>query len=85
MAAALTAVGVERRALVVSGEHEPNLVRAARNIDAVQALPAANLNIVDLVNAHRVVLTEEAVRKIEALWGGENTKPARGRREVVSA
>lgn len=85
MAATLAAVGVERSALVVSGEHAPNLVLAARNIASVRALPAANLNVVDIVNAHRLVLTEDAVRAIEALWGGENVKPARGRREVTHA
>jgi hypothetical protein len=37
--------------------------------------------VVDLVNAHRVVLTEDAVRAIEGLWGGENLKPARGRKK----
>ncbi len=80
--AALSALKVERTALVVSGEYEPNLTLAARNIDQVKALPAANLNVVDLVNAHHVVLTEEAVRKIEALWGGANARPARGRQEA---
>ena len=85
MADLLAAIGVERTALVVSGEHEPNLVLAARNIDQVHALPAANLNVVDLVNAHRLILSEEAVRKIESLWGGENLKPARGRREAARA
>jgi large subunit ribosomal protein L4 len=78
--ATLQALGVDRRALVVSGEHEAVLVQAARNIDHVTALPAANLNVVDLVNARRVVMTEAAVRKAESLWGGENLKLARGRR-----
>ena len=77
--AALTALGVDRRALVVSGEFEPEMSRAARNIDAVRALPAQNLNVVDLVNAHRLVMSEGAVRKCEALWGGANLKPNRGR------
>jgi large subunit ribosomal protein L4 len=81
--AALKAVGVERTALVVSGEFETNLSRAARNIDAVKALPAANLNVVDLVNAHHVIMTEAAVRKVESLWGGANLKLARGRRETA--
>jgi large subunit ribosomal protein L4 len=80
MQAALDALGVDRRALIVSGEFEPNLNRAARNIDYVMAMPAANLNVVDVVNAHRLVMTEDAVRKVEALWGGANVKPARGRR-----
>ena len=85
MAGVLAAIGVERASLVVSGEHEPNLSLATRNIANAKVMPAAYLNVVDLVNAHRVVLTEEAVRKIEALWGGENLKPARGQRETASA
>ncbi|GAB4334594.1 MAG: 50S ribosomal protein L4 [Dehalococcoidia bacterium] len=79
--ATLQAVGVKRRALLVSGAHEPNLVRASRNIPNVKTVPAANLNVVDVVNAHHLVMTEDAVRAIEGLWGGENARPARGRVE----
>ena len=75
----LTALGVERRALVVSGAFVPELSRAARNIDEVKALPAANLNVVDLINAHKLVMSEDAVRACESLWGGANVKPQRGR------
>ena len=75
----LTALGVERRALVVSGAHVPELTRAARNIDDVKALPAQNLNVVDLINAHKLVMSEDAVRACESLWGGANVKPQRGR------
>ena len=78
----LNALNVSRTALVVSGNYEPNLTLAARNLDSVTALPAANLSVVDLVNAHRVVMTEDAVRRVEALWGGANLKPSRGRQEV---
>lgn len=78
--AALAALGVDRRALVVSGEHDPQLVRAARNIGDVSAVvPAQNLNVVDIINAHRLVMSEDAVRRCEALWGGENLKLQRGR------
>lgn len=80
----LNALGVDRRALVVSGSHVPELTRAARNIDAVKALPAANLNVVDLINAHRLVMSEDAVRACESLWGGANVKPQRGRAKEVA-
>lgn len=79
---ALDALGVDRRALLISGEHDANLQRAARNIAIVKAMPAAYLNVVDIVNAHRLVMTEDAVRAAEALWGGDNVKPARGRKEA---
>lgn len=82
--AILNALGVERRAVIVSGEHNPELARAARNIENVTTLPAQNLNVVDLLNAHRVVMSEDAVRKCEALWGGANIKPQRGRAVEVS-
>ena len=75
----LNALGVQRRALVVSGSHIPELTRAARNIDEVKALPAQNLNVVDLINAHKLVMSEDAVRACEALWGGVNVKVQRGR------
>jgi len=82
----LDALGVNRRALIVSGDPDPLLVRSARNIEGVVALPAQNLNVVDLVNAHKLVMTEAAVRRAEALWGGANVKVQRGaRKEEVSA
>lgn len=82
--AILDALQIQRRALVVSGQHEPALARAARNIPNVKALPAQNLNVVDLLNAHHILMSEDAVRKCEALWGGANIKPQRGRtREAV--
>ena len=75
----LNALGVERRALVVTGSYLPEVTRSTRNIDDVKALPAQNLNVVDLINAHRLVMSEDAVRACEALWGGANIKPQRGR------
>jgi large subunit ribosomal protein L4 len=78
------ALGIDRRALVVSGGFAPELARAARNIDALKALPAQNLNVVDLINAQRVVMTEDAVKACESLWGGANVKPQRGRNKEAA-
>jgi len=85
LARTLAALGVERRTLLVTGEHEPVLHTAARNIPHVKAMPAAYLNVVDLLHAHRVLMTEDAVRKVEALWGGENLRPRRGRTKAEVA
>ncbi len=84
VAKVLTALGVERRALVVSGEHDAPLARATGNIANVRTLPAAQLNVVDLIDAHHLVMTEDAVRRAEALWGGDQLKPARGRNREAS-
>lgn len=80
----LDALGVQRRALVISGAHVPELTRATRNIDDVKALPAQNLNVVDLINAHKLVMSEDAVRACESLWGGANVKPQRGRNKEAA-
>ncbi len=82
IASTLGDLGVARRALIVSGEHDATLLRAARNIANVRTLPSSQLNVVDLVDAHHVVMTEDAVRRAEELWGAANRKPARGRREA---
>ncbi len=84
MQATLAALNVDRGALIVSGEPDSLLTRSARNIDKVLALPAQGLNVVDLVNAHRVIMTEDAVRACERLWGGENLKPRRVPLEVTA-
>jgi large subunit ribosomal protein L4 len=78
--AALDALNVTRRALLVSGEADRALQLAGRNVESLKIVPAANLNVVDLLNAHHVVMSEDAVRKCEALWGGANVKIARGTR-----
>lgn len=82
--ATLDANGIQRTTLIVSGEHEPNLFRASRNLENVKTVPAANLNVVDLLNAHRLVMTEDAVRKVEELWGGDSLRLARGRKVEAS-
>ena len=84
VAKVLNALGVERRALVVSGEHDAELARATGNIANVRTLPAAQLNVVDLIDAHHLVMTEDAVRRAEGLWGGDQLKPARGRKREAS-
>ena len=79
MQASLTALGVNRRGLIVTGEYVQEITRASSNIENVKAVPAQNLNVVDILNAQHLVMSEEAIRRCEALWGGLNIKPARGR------
>ena len=79
----LQALEVDRGALLVSGAHDEVLIRSARNIEKVEATHALGLNVVDLVNAHRLIMTEEAVRACEQTWGGDNLKPRRRPVEVA--
>ena len=71
MAQALKALEVESSALLVGDEMNDDVVRAVRNIPKVQTLPVSLLNAVDVLNAKKVVMTVDAVRRAEELWGGE--------------
>ena len=68
---ALNALGVDSSVLLVGAEMDQAVVRAARNIPRVRTLPVEQLNVVDVLNAKRVVMTVDAVRKAEELWGGD--------------
>jgi ribosomal protein L4 len=56
--------------------------RSTGNLPRVKWLPAAYLNVLDLLNHRGLLMTEEAVRAAEALWGGRR---AASRRAAATA
>lgn len=77
MSGVLKALGVDRSALIVTAAADVSVKMSARNIDKVKTLPAAYLNVVDMLNAHAIVMTVDAVRGAEAMWGGERAATRR--------
>ncbi len=71
LAQALNALGVDSSVLLVSDGTNDAVVRAARNIPKTRTLPVDLLNTVDLLNAKSVVISVDAVREAERLWGGD--------------
>ncbi len=69
MARILQNLGVDRSALVVTGEPDRTVFLSVRNLERKKCLPAAYLNVVDLLHHRYLVMTEAAVRKAEELWG----------------
>ena len=65
--------------LLVTPLTDQNVVLSARNLERVKTLPANNLNVLDILEHDRLIMTVDAVRRVEELWGGGVT-PA----EVVS-
>jgi ribosomal protein L4 len=57
--------------LIVTGEPERNVFLSARNLPETKVLPAAYLNVVDVLSHRALIMTVDAVRKAEFLWGGE--------------
>lgn len=62
-------VGVHRSALIVTGRPDRTVLASARNLEKTKVLPAAYLNVVDMMDHAGLVMTEEAVRVAESLWG----------------
>jgi len=54
-----------RRTLLVTAEKDDNVLLSARNIPRVEVRTAADLNVLDVLLAHRVVIQEEALAKLE--------------------
>jgi large subunit ribosomal protein L4 len=65
----LDAFKLESTALIVTGVPETNVIKSSRNIPGVKTLSANILNVVDLLSHDAVLMTEDAVRKAEQLWG----------------
>ena len=71
VAEALRRLDVQRTVLLVTGEADRKLMLSARNLPGAKTLPADYLNVADLLSHHALVMTVDAVRRAEALWGGE--------------
>lgn len=65
----MQALGVERSILLIGDGAEQDALRAGRNVQGVDMLPADLLNAVDVLNHRTIIMTVEAVRKAESLWG----------------
>ena len=73
------------QSLVVSGEPSPELGQACRNLEQVKSLPAATVNALDLLNHQHLVMSVDAVRRIEGMWGQERPRTKAKRIAVVEA
>lgn len=65
MAKALSAMGLTS-ALIIDGEIEQNFSRAVRNIPLFDVLPEKGINVYDILRRDTLVLTKDAVAKLEA-------------------
>ena len=59
---------VNEKSLVILDENDANVVLSARNIPTVKTTLTNTINVYDIVNAKTVVLTKDAVKKIEEVY-----------------
>lgn len=73
LAKLLAKIDATRSALVVVASKTDELVRASRNLPEVKLVSAKYLNVYDILNAHNIVMTTEAVAVVEE-WLGKESK-----------
>ena len=67
----LKALKVDNKALIVTNEKNDNVVKSARNIEGVATTFMGSLNVYDILNHDVMVITKDAVSKIEEVYGNE--------------
>jgi len=68
MAIILQVLNVNSSVLIATGEADVNVVKSCRNMDKIKTTPAALLNVADLLSHRMLIMTVDAVDKIEQLW-----------------
>ncbi|MBQ3264892.1 MAG: 50S ribosomal protein L4 [Ruminococcus sp.] len=68
MAAALKAVGSEKKALIVLPEVDEKVIKSARNIPGVKTAQVNELNVYDILNADKLIIAKDALTKIEEVY-----------------
>ncbi|MBK3496587.1 50S ribosomal protein L4 [Viridibacillus sp. YIM B01967] len=62
-------LSIESKALFVTADLDENVALSARNIQGVTVVPAAGINVLDLLGHDKVVFTKAAVEKVEEVLG----------------
>ncbi|MBB6451462.1 large subunit ribosomal protein L4 [Geomicrobium halophilum] len=65
----LSSLSADQKTLVVTADHNENLVKSANNLPNVKTLVANGVNVLDVINYDKVVITKEAVEKLEEVLG----------------
>lgn len=57
-----------KKTLIITEESNEVVYKSARNIEGVQVIPANNINVYDLLKFSKVIITKNAVSKIEEVY-----------------
>ncbi len=61
-------LGATRKALIVLPERDESVVRAAANIPGVKTVYVNTLNVLDILNYDKFIVTQEAVKLVEEVY-----------------
>ena len=61
-------LSVEKKALIVMGEKNENIIKSANNIPGISTALVNTLNVYDILKHEKFIVTKEAVHKIEEVY-----------------
>lgn len=61
----LKGLSIEKKALIVTADLEENVALSARNIPGVTVVTATGINVLDVLNHDKLIMTKAAVEKVE--------------------
>ncbi len=65
MASVLKGLNVEKKALIVTGDINEAVALSARNIPGITVVTADGINVLDVLNHEKLLMTKAAVEKVE--------------------
>jgi large subunit ribosomal protein L4 len=65
MTSVLKGLSVEKKALIVTADINENVALSARNIPGVTVVTASGVNVLDVLNHDKLIMTKAAVQKVE--------------------
>ena len=57
-----------KKTLIITAESDEKVYKSARNIEGVEVMPVNNINVYDLLKFAKVIITKDAVSKIEEVY-----------------
>jgi large subunit ribosomal protein L4 len=90
LAGVIKALGFQRSVLVVTAQQDETVKASLKNLEKVSLAPAAYLSVGNMLGSQGILMTVDAVRGAEALWGGEKAatkraKPSSGAGGAIDA
>ena len=64
----LSAVGADKKALIVIPEVNDKVIKSARNIPGVKTAQVNTINVYDILNADKLIIAKDALTKIEEVY-----------------
>ena len=68
IAAMLKALGADKKALIVTKDVDQMIVRASNNIPGVKTTFVGSLNVHDILNCDKFIISQEAVKLVEEVY-----------------